>query len=146
MVLLILVNIKSLVAANGGDDRLPGAVPLVCDAGDVTIVNRQMLHGSFANSAPDLRVSITIGFHRRRSVLGARAALGVEEQGVTYDEQRIDERSAVIAVAIDARHQYYPDEAPFPYQPFNGREDDFRFTDGTFDRVIRDYFLKDLAI
>lgn len=140
------VDIKAMVEANGGDDRLPGAIPLVCEAGDVTIVNRQMLHGSFANSSPDLRISITIGFHRRRSVLGAKAALGVEEQEIVYDAQRIDDRSAVIAVAIDARRQYRPDETPYAYQPFAGREDDFRFNDETLATVIRDYNLKDLAI
>jgi hypothetical protein len=140
------VDIKRLVAENGGDDRLPGAVPLTCEAGDVTMVNRQMLHGSFANTSPDLRVSITMGFHRRRSVLGQKAALGVEDLGGVYDEQRIDERSAVIAVAIDARHQHYPAETPFRYKPFADRVDEFRFNDATFESVIRDYHMKDLAI
>jgi len=140
------LDIKRLVAENGGDERLPGAVPLTCEAGDVTMVNRQMLHGSFANTSPDLRVSITIGFHRRKSVLGAKAALGVEDDAVRYDAQRIFERSAVIAVAIDARHQYHPEETPFFYKPFAGKEDEFRFNDTTFETVIRDYNTKDLAI
>ena len=140
------VDIKARVAANGGSDQLPGALPLICAAGDVTIVNRQLLHASFANTSPDLRVSITFGFHRRKSVLGAKAALAMEEQGGVYDEQRIFERAAVIAVAIDARHQHYPDETPYRYQPFAGLEGDFRWNDETFERVIRDYNLKDLAI
>ena len=67
------LDIKRLVAENSGDDRLPDAIPLICEAGDLTIVNRQMLHGSFANSSPDARVSITAGFHRRRAVLGQKA-------------------------------------------------------------------------
>ena len=46
-------DIKAMVAANGGSDMLPDAVPLVCGAGDVTIANRQIVHGSFANSSPD---------------------------------------------------------------------------------------------
>ena len=96
------VDIKAKVAANGGGDRLPDAVPLICAAGDVTIVNRQMLHGSFANTSPDIRISLTFGFHRRASVLGQRGALKMKPDEV-YDEQRIFERSAVIAVAIDAR-------------------------------------------
>ncbi len=140
------VDIKRVVSGNACGDRLPGAIPLVCQPGDVTMVNRQMVHGSFANSSPDLRISITMGFHRRKSVLGAKAALGVEEQGVIYDAKRIDERSAVIAVAIDARRQYYPDETAYTYQPFIGREDEYRFNDETFDAVIRDYSTKDLAI
>ena len=140
------IDIKALVAENGGSEQIPDAVPLVCDAGDVTIVNRQMLHGSFANSSPDMRISLTFGFHRRSSVLGAKAALAMEGDNVCYDERRIFERSAVIQVAIDARQQAHPDEPRFRYKPFNGLEEDFRFNDATFDSVIKDYFIKDLAI
>ncbi len=140
------IDIKALVAGNGGSEQIPGAVPLTCGAGDVTIVNRQMLHGSFANSSPDLRISLTFGFHRRRSVLGAKAALSMEDSKTVYDEQRIFERSAVIQVAIDARHQARPDERRFAYKPFAGREDEFRHNDETFETVIKDYFVKDLAI
>ena len=140
------IDIKALVAENGGSEQLPDAVPLVCEAGDVTIVNRQMLHGSFANSSPDLRISLTFGFHRRKSVLGAKAALAMEDNNIVYDEQRIFERSAVIQVAIDARHQAWPEEPRFTYRPFAEREDEFRFNDETFETVIKDYFTKDLAI
>ena len=59
---------------------------------------------------------------------------------------RIRDRSAVIAVAIDARAQYYPNETPFSYKLFADKADDYRFNEETFDRVIRDYFNKDLAI
>lgn len=140
------IDIKKRVADNGGDDRLPDAVPLICNAGDVTMVNRQCLHGSFANSSPDIRISLTFGFHRRRSVLGAKAGLSMTNQNVVYDEQRIEERSAVIPVAIDARHQKYPEEAPFQYMPFAGREDAFRCNEATMRSVIKDYNTKDLAI
>ena len=139
-------DIKGIVASNGGDEKIPGAIPLVCKAGDVTMVNRQTLHGSFANTSPDLRVSLTFGFHRRKSVLGQKAALSMEGIAPVYDEKRIEERSAVIQVAIDARHQQYKDETPFVYQPFAGREEDFRFNERTAETVIKDYFMKDLAI
>ena len=139
-------DIKSMVNANGGSEQLPGAVPLVCAAGDVTIVNRQMVHGSFANSSQDLRISLTFGFHRRTSVLGQKAALAIEETNATYDEQRIFDRSAVIQVAIDARHQAFPNEPTFTYQPFAALQDQFRFTPQTLESVIRDYNTKDLAI
>jgi len=138
-------DIKARVKANGGSERLPDAVPLVCKPGDVTMVNRQLLHGSFANTSPDTRISLTFGFHRRSSVLGAKAALAMEANE-TYGEQRIFERSSVITVAIDARSQYYPEEARFHYQPFAGLEDEFRFNDETFERVVKDYNTKDLAI
>lgn len=143
------VDIKALVAANGGSDRLPDAVPLLCSPGDVTVVNRQMLHGSFANTSPDLRVSITFGFHRRSSVLGVHGKLSLKGSVAgdqVYDEQRVFERSAVIPVAIDARHQRFPDEPRYHYQPFAGLEDDFRYDDATFERVIRDYNTRDLSI
>ncbi len=140
------IDIKKLVAANGGDDRLPDAVPLICNAGDVTMVNRQCLHGSFANSSPDIRISLTFGFHRRRSVLGAKAGLSMTQQNIVYDEQRILERSAVIPLAVDARHQFYPDEKPFSYRPLADRADEFRYTPATHDRWIKDYNTKDLAI
>lgn len=139
-------DIKAMVAANGGSEQLPGAVPLVCKAGDVTMVNRQCVHGSFANSSPDIRISLTFGFHRRTSVLGQKAALSVEDGVTVHDAQRVFDRSSVIQVAIDARHQAFPAETPFRYQPFAGLEDRFRFTPETFERVIRDYNTKDLAI
>ena len=69
------LDIKERVADNAGSEFLPDAVPLFAAAGDVTIVNRQALHGSFANTSEDMRVSLTFGFHRRTSVLGARGAL-----------------------------------------------------------------------
>lgn len=145
------VDIEQLVTDNGGSDRLPDAVPLYCDAGGVTIANRQVLHGSFANTSPDPRVSVTFGFHRRASVLGVKGGLvysasGHDRGSDAYDEDRIFERSAVIAVAIDARRQEMADEVPFQYEPFAGLEDDFRYNDETVERVLRDYNTKDLSI
>jgi ectoine hydroxylase-related dioxygenase (phytanoyl-CoA dioxygenase family) len=143
------VDIKRKIAENGGDERLPDAVPLICGAGDVTIVNRQMLHGSFANSSPDIRISVTIGFHRRRSVLGQTSTMvmpGDAAGEAVYDEKRIFERSAVIQVAIDARAQKYPDERCYRYQPFAGREDEFRCTEANWARWIKDYTTRDLNI
>mgnify|MGYP003319724794 CR=1 FL=1 len=64
------IDIRALVSTNEGGERLPDAIPLVTGAGDVTIVSRQMLHGSFANTSPDPRVSITFGFYPHSSVLG----------------------------------------------------------------------------
>ena len=139
------LDIKAMVAENGGCERLPGAVPLVCEPGDVTMVNRQLLHGSFANTSPDLRISLTFGFHRRASVLGVKGKLGANAEDV-YDEQRVFDRSAVIAVAIDARRQHLPDEEPYVYQPFVGLENDYRWCAETYENVIRDYNLKDLGI
>ena len=65
------IDIKAL-GAEAGTERLPEAVPIICAPGDVAITNRQALHGSFANTSKDWRVTVNIGFHRRRSVLGVR--------------------------------------------------------------------------
>ncbi len=139
------VDIKAMVAENGGSDRLPDAVPLACEAGDVTMVNRQLLHASFANTSRDLRISMTFGFHRHASVLGAAGAL-TNMEPVVYDEERIFDRSAVIAVAIDARRKRFPQEASYVYQPFAGLEDEYRWNPETYEKVIRNYNLKDLGI
>ena len=144
------INVKDLVADNGGDERLPGAVPLVCGAGDVTIVNRQMLHGSFVNSSPDPRLSMTFGFHRRSSVLGVEGRLAYEAdesgQADVYDAERIFIRSGVIATAIDARSQHFPAETPFRYEPLVGFEAAFRYDDDSYERVLRDYNTRDIFI
>jgi hypothetical protein len=139
------LDITRVVADNQGSEFLPDAVPLYAKAGDVTIVNRQALHGSFANTSQDTRVSLTFGFHRRGSVLGARGALSQTNDEV-YDAQRIDQRSQVIGVAIDAREKFYADEKRYIYQPMLGREAELQFSDATWERVIRDYNLQDLSI
>jgi hypothetical protein len=139
------LDIRSMVAENGGSEQLPDAVPLFCEAGDVTITNRQALHGSFANTSPDQRVSLTFGFHRRSAVLGQRGVLGSSLKGV-HDEARIKTRSAVIAVAIDARHQHFPEETRYNYQPFSDLENQYRWNQQTRETVIKNYNLNDLGI
>lgn len=139
------VDIAGMVATNGGSDRLPGAVPLYCNAGDVTLVNRQLVHCSFANTSEDLRVSLTFGFHKRSSVLGAKGVLGSATKD-PYDAKRIFERSRVIAIAIDARAQMFPKEKRFVYEPFIGIEGQYRFNEATRAHILHDYNLKDLGI
>ena len=126
-------------------DGLLGAVPMYCEAGDVSLTNRQTLHGSFANTSPDPRISITFGFHRRSSVLGQLPRLSMRAD-TPIDEQQIFDRAAVIQLAIDARRQHFPDETPFRYQPFAGLEDEFRYDESNIQRVLRDYNTKDLSI
>jgi hypothetical protein len=137
------VDIKAMVEA-AGSDRLPDAVPLVCAPGDVAVTNRQCVHGSFANTSPQPRVTINFGFHRRRSVLGVRSG-GVHNEVAVYDEARIEERSKVIAYAIDARAQRFPHEPRFVYQPFAGREDEFRWSPEKMAELY-DYNRLDLGI
>ncbi len=138
------IDIKARVAA-AGTDRLPDAVPMLCEPGDVAICNRQALHGSFANTSADRRVSIVIGFHRRDAVLNVERKQG-NGKPVIYDEARIHQRSRAIQVAIDARAQHLPDEKPYVYQPFIGEEADNRFTETTRKSVLEGYQLLNLVI
>jgi hypothetical protein len=134
-------DIKAMVAA-AGTERLPDAVPIVCKPGDVAITNRQAVHGSFANTSPHWRVTVNIGFHRRRSVLGVFGG-GLHNAPAVYDATRIEERSRVIGYAIDARRKRFPDETPFVYQPQIGRE--YRW-DAAAKTGLKDYNLLDLSI
>ena len=135
------IDIKALVAANGGSDRLPDAVPMICNPGDVAICNRQVLHGSFANTSPAMRATFVFGFHRRASVLGVQS----RERG-TYDEARIHERSRLIPLAVDARRRRFPNEASYVYGPLEDELDDNRWSDATREDVLKNYNLNDLGI
>jgi hypothetical protein len=137
------VDIKAMVAA-AGSDRLPDAVPLICAPGDVAITNRQAVHGSFANTSKDWRVTVNFGFHRRQSVLGISGG-GIHNAPGVYDDARIRERSRLIGYAIDARHQRFPDETPFDYAPFAATGENPPW-DAAAKASLKDYNLLDLSI
>ncbi len=137
------IDIKKL-AAEAGTERLPDAVPLLCAPGDVAMTNRQALHGSFANTSPNWRVTVNFGFHRRKSVLGVQAG-GIHNAVATYDADRIAKRASLIGYGIDARRQRFPDEAPFVYQPHRDEGLSYRW-DAAAKAAIRDYNLLDLSI
>ncbi|HZD26511.1 MAG TPA: phytanoyl-CoA dioxygenase family protein [Alphaproteobacteria bacterium] len=136
-------DIRGMVA-EAGSERLPQAVPMVCAPGDVAICNRQALHGSFANTSRDWRVTVNFGFHRRASVLGVKGG-GVHNAPAVYDEARIRKRSRLIGYAIDARHQRFPDETPFVYRPFAESGETYRW-DAKAKAGLKDYNLLDLSI
>jgi hypothetical protein len=133
------------MAARAGSDRLPEAVPIVCKPGDVAMTNRQAVHGSFANTSPDWRVTLNFGFHRRRSVLGVVSGGSLHGTPGIYDEARIDQRARVIGYAIDARRQRYPGESPFVYRPHADVGATFRWDDQARESM-KDYNLLDLSI
>lgn len=137
------VDIRQLVA-EAGSERIHNAVPLVCDAGDVVISNRQLVHGSFPNSGFEPRVTVNFGFHRRSSVLGVMGA-GIHSEAEVYDEAVIEHRSRVIGYAIDARRQRFPDEEPYRYQPFVAAGKEFSWNDES-KAGLKDYNLHDLSI
>jgi ectoine hydroxylase-related dioxygenase (phytanoyl-CoA dioxygenase family) len=135
-------DIREFVA-RAGSERLHGAVPLVCEAGDMAISNRQILHGSFANTSPDLRVTLNMGFLPYASVIGATGLCTQTGEDVTFDAERIRKRSEIIGYAIDARRQHWPDETPYDYRPHAGQT--FHW-DARARQSIQGYNLLDLRI
>lgn len=137
------IDIKKMATA-AGTERLPDAVPMICKPGDVAMTNRQALHGSFANTSKDWRVTVNFGFHRRSSVLGVTSG-GIHNKAATYDAERIRERARLIGYAIDARHRRFPAETPYVYKPHADAGDSYRW-DAAAKAGLKDYNLLDLSI
>lgn len=140
------VDLKKLIEENGGSDQLPGAVPLLCKAGDVAICNRQMVHCSFPNRSPDPRVTYVFGFHRRASIEGVDSDFFGTGETTPFDKERIYKRSRIIQLAIDARHQNFPDEVPYNYLPMELEIDRLRFSPKTRETILKNYNQYDLFI
>ena len=119
-------------------------MPLICDPGDVAITNRQAIHGSFANTSPNPRVTINFGFHKRSSIVGVTSG-GVHNPVTEYTPEHVFERSKVIGWALDARRTRFPEEQGYTYAPFSGREHEFIFDDSAREQM-KDYNLSDLGI
>jgi len=137
------LDIKALVRESGSE-RLEGAVPIVCNPGDVVICNRQLLHGSFPNCGLEPRVTVNFGFHRRSSVFGVKGG-GVHSDAQVFDDAIIARRSRALGYAIDARKQRFPDETPYSYQPFVNRGIEYLWNDQARSEM-KDYNCDDLSI
>ena len=137
------VDIAKMVG-NAKSEQLPDAVPMICSAGDVVISNRQVVHGSFANTSIDRRITINQGFHRRDSVLNVTAG-GLHNARATYDESRISKRSAIISKAIVERQKRFPYETPFNYEA-KIHPDDLAYWSSPENEDLHDYNLMDLSI
>ena len=137
------LDIKALVAESGSE-RLEGAVPIVCNPGDVVICNRQLLHGSFPNCGFEPRITVNFGFHKRSSVLGVMGG-GIHSDAQVFDEEIVARRSRAIGYAIDARKQRFPDETPYDYQPLAAAANDYRWSESAR-ADLKDYNLDDLSI
>jgi ectoine hydroxylase-related dioxygenase (phytanoyl-CoA dioxygenase family) len=137
------IDIKAWVA-EAGSTRLPEAVPIICKPGDVAITNRQSLHGSFANTSKDWRVTVNQGFHRRRSVLNVEAG-GLHAAPAVYTAERILERARMIGYGIDARRQRFPNETPYVYKPL-AEAGVVCAWDAAAKARVKDYNLLDLSI
>ncbi|MDA9368102.1 phytanoyl-CoA dioxygenase family protein [Flavobacteriaceae bacterium] len=137
------IDIVGLVQASGSE-RIDGAVPVICNPGDVVMCNRQLLHGSFPNCGYEPRVTVNFGFHRRASVLGVKGG-GVHSEAQVFDENVIARRARIIGYAIDARRQRFSDEVSFEYQPLMGSNSGFRW-DAAARADMTDYNQDDLSI
>jgi hypothetical protein len=110
----------------------------------VAITNRQAVHGSFANTSKDWRVTLNFGFHRRRSVLDVQGG-GIHARPTIYTAEHIHERSKMLGYAIDARRQRFPRETPFAYQPHVQSGECYTW-DAAAKASIKDYNLLDISI
>jgi ectoine hydroxylase-related dioxygenase (phytanoyl-CoA dioxygenase family) len=137
------VDLKTMIG-EAATERLPQAVPMLSEPGDVTISNRQVIHGSFANTSPDWRVTFNFGFHRHASVLGATAS-GIDGKKATYDAERIRKRSEAIGYGIAARQARFPGEAPYIHRPHAEAGARFAWNDAARS-AMRDYNLLDLIL
>ena len=137
------IDIKKLVA-EAGSERLKGAVPMICNPGDVVMCNRQLLHGSFPNCGFEKRVTVNFGFHKRSSVLGTKGG-GIHSEAQVFDEETINRRSKSIGYAIEARKAKYKDEEPYVYKPFEASKTSYVWNENARKDLI-DYNLEDLSI
>ena len=137
------IDIKKLVAKSGSE-RINGAVPMICNPGDVVMCNRQLLHGSFPNCGYEPRVTVNFGFHKRSSVLGTQGG-GIHSESQVFNEEIIERRSRLLGYAIEARKQKYPDEKAFSYSPFLKSGKQFKWNEEARQNII-DYNLDDLSI
>jgi ectoine hydroxylase-related dioxygenase (phytanoyl-CoA dioxygenase family) len=127
-----------------GSERLIDAVPIICEPGDVVINNRQVVHGSFANTGFETRITVNFGFHKRSSVLNIKGA-GIHAEAKIMDSEYINKRSEVIALAINARKKRFPEEKPFNYIPLSDNLDAFNWNESS-QAELKDYNLMDLSI
>ena len=137
------IDIAGLVSESKSE-RIEGAVPLVCDRGDVVICNRQALHGSFPNSGFEPRLTVNFGFHKRSSVLGVKGG-GIHSDAQVFDDEIIARRSKVLGYAIAARKERYSDEVAYTYQPFEMAGLTFEWNDAAR-HDMHDYNRDDLSI
>lgn len=137
------MDIKKMVA-DAGSERLPDAVPIICNPGDVVICNRQIVHGSFANTGFEPRITVNFGFHHRSSVLNVKGA-GIHAEAAVFDDKFIEKRAMAIGYAIDARRQRYPNETPYVYKPLADQGISLEWNNDS-KNLMKDYNLMDLSI
>ena len=104
----------------------------------------KIIHGSFANTGFEPRLSINFGFHKCASVLTIRS-VGMHAEAVLIDDSFIDTRSRFIGFAIDARRQRFQNETQYIYAPYGERQEEFKWIVNT-QSSLKEYNLMDLRI
>ena len=132
-------DIKSMLA-NSSSEHLDGALPLLCKPGDVAIVSRQIVHGSFPNQSDQPRYTFVFGFHRRSSVRNIQAW-----QREPYTDAYLDRTSRLIPLAVDARKENQPEEEPFRYLPLDD-EEQIRWESPERDKILKHYHKRMIGI
>lgn len=118
---------RSWCLANGGEfppntAHLTEAVPMMLEPGDLGLVDRSSLHGSYPNESTERRVTMTLGYHNRDSAINAETTnvhafrRPGKTKKVKYSEDYVLQRARMIPLAIDARRQKYPNEEPYTYR------------------------------
>ena len=139
-----VADIPGLVSASGSE-RINTAVPMICDAGSVVMSNRQLVHGSFANTSPDRRITLNMGFFPRKRVLN-QTITRLDGQPDSFDEGRVRARSRIIKLAINARHQRFPEAPVYEYGPLADEADSLVWSEETRRTMLHDYNLLDMYI
>ena len=116
------VDIAARVRELGGSTLLPDAVPILCEAGDVVLQNRQCVHGSFANASEDPRITFVWGFFPRDVVEDVEVEMPKASEEMPAGRRRhtadaIAERARFVQLAIEARAAHRPQEPAYQYAP-----------------------------
>ncbi len=138
------VNIPALVEESGSD-RFEDAVPMLCQGGEMIIMNRQIVHGSYANSSPARRVTMNAGFFPRKRILNVTTERLTGEVD-TYTEERIAERSRIIPLAVNARQKQHPEEVPYQYAPLLHSKEDLTWNEENRQSILYNYNRQDMYI
>jgi len=105
------VDIQRMIDEHG--ERLPQAIPVCAKPGDVIVHSRNLIHGSFANASPNLRVTVYFGYHISKTVEGV------------FEQEHIKTRMRAIPLAVRLRVEsgLFPNEEPYLYAPFQSTLD-----------------------
>lgn len=97
------IDVHALREAHG--DILPGSIPLEAGAGDITLHDRSLVHGSLPNTSPDLRITVYFGYHRLDSI------------EPIHPPDAINRRASLVSLCIRERAAsgWFPDEDPYDY-------------------------------